>query len=111
MMFPRCFWRLVGSMAIFFLLTGFLLRAATLPVGFTEAQYGANVGSSPTAMGFAPDGRLFVCLQTGQLRVIKDGILLEAPFVSLKVDSFNERGLLGVTFDPNFASNHFVYVY
>jgi glucose/arabinose dehydrogenase len=62
-------------------------------------------------MAFAPDGRLFVCLQTGQLRVIKSGTLLATPFVSLTVDSSGERGLLGVAFDPNFGSNHFVYLY
>jgi glucose/arabinose dehydrogenase len=88
----------------------FQLKAATLPTGFTEAQFGGNL-ASPTAMAFAPDGRLFVCQQTGQLRVIKNGALLPTPFVSLSVDSSGERGLLGVTFDPNFSSNQFVYVY
>jgi glucose/arabinose dehydrogenase len=99
-------------LAAFFLLTGlFSLGAATLPGGFTETQFGSNVGSSPTAMEFAPDGRLFICLQGGQLRVIKNGILLPTPFVALSVDPSGERGLLGVAFDPNFASNHFVYAY
>jgi glucose/arabinose dehydrogenase len=87
------------------------LKAATLPAGFTETQFGSNLNGTPTAMAFAPDGRLFVCLQTGQLRVIKNGALLTTPFVSLSVDSSGERGLLGVTFDPNFSSNQFVYVY
>src|SRR6478609_555945 len=96
---------------VFFLvaLTGSVANAATLPAGFTETQISGL--SSPTAMDFAPDGRLFVCLQTGQLRVIKNGALLPTPFVSLSVDSSGERGLLGVAFDPNFASNNFVYVY
>ena len=68
--------------------------------------------SGATAMAFAPDGRLFVCLQSGQVRVInKDGVLLANPFVRLSVDSNGERGLLGVAFDPNFASNHYVYLY
>jgi glucose/arabinose dehydrogenase len=62
-------------------------------------------------MAFAPDGRLFVCQQGGQLRVIKNGALLATPFVTLNVNSSGERGLLGVAFDPNFASNGFVYVY
>lgn len=62
-------------------------------------------------MAFAPDGRLFVCQQTGQLRVIKNGALLPTPFVSLSVDSSGERGLLGIAFDPNFSSNNFLYVY
>ena len=87
------------------------LAAATLPAGFVEAQFGSNLGSAPTAMSFAPDGRLFVCLQNGQLRVIKNGALLATPFVTLSVSSTGERGLLGVAFDPNFATNQFVYVY
>src|SRR5207244_953681 len=78
--------------------------------GFIESQVAGGL-SSPTAMAFAPDGRLFVCEQGGQLRVIKNGALLATPFVSLSVDSSGERGLLGVTFDPNFSSNQFVYVY
>src|SRR6266487_1229133 len=85
--------------------------AATLPPGFTEAQVGSNLSGSPTAMAFAPDGRLFVCQQGGQLRVIKNGVLLSTPFVTLTVDSSGERGLLGIAFDPNFATNHYLYVY
>ena len=37
------------------------IKAATLPTGFTETQISGLSG--PTAMEFAPDGRLFVCLQ------------------------------------------------
>ena len=85
--------------------------AANLPSGFTEEQFGGNLSGSPTAMAFAPDGRLFVCQQGGQLRVIKNGSLLSTPFVSLTVDSSGERGLLGIAFDPNFATNHYLYVY
>jgi glucose/arabinose dehydrogenase len=85
--------------------------AANLPTGFTEAQVGGNLSGSPTAMAFAPDGRLFVCQQGGQLRVIKNGSLLSTPFVTLTVDSSGERGLLGIAFDPNFATNNYVYLY
>jgi glucose/arabinose dehydrogenase len=62
-------------------------------------------------MAFAPDGRLFVCLQGGQVRVIKNGALLATPFLSLTVNSSGERGLLGIAFDPNFTANQFVYIY
>jgi glucose/arabinose dehydrogenase len=62
-------------------------------------------------MEFAPDGRLFVAQQDGNLRVIQDGTLLDTPFLSLSVDSAGERGLLGVAFDPDFAANQYVYVY
>lgn len=62
-------------------------------------------------MEFAPDGRLFVCLQGGDLRVISGGNLLPDPFVTVATSADGERGLLGIAFDPNFATNHFVYVY
>lgn len=84
--------------------------AATLPAGFSETLI-TNGLTNPTAMELAPDGRIFVCLQGGQLRVIKNGSLLATPFQVLTVDSSGERGLLGIAFDPNFATNNFVYVY
>jgi glucose/arabinose dehydrogenase len=62
-------------------------------------------------MAIAPDGRIFVCQQGGALRVIKNGALLPQPFMTLTVDPAGERGLLGIAFDPNFASNNFLYVY
>ena len=80
------------------------------PSGFSEALVAQGL-SAPTAMQFAPDGRLFVCEQRGRLRVIKDGVLLPDPFLTLTVNSVGERGLLGVAFDPDFSTNHFVYVY
>lgn len=85
-------------------------HAASLPAGFREVIVATGL-SRPTAMTVAADGRVFVCLQAGQLRVIKDGALLAAPFVSLSVNSEGERGLLGVAVDPQFAANRFVYVY
>ena len=83
--------------------------AATLPEGFTETAISGL--SNPTAMQIAPDGRIFVCQQGGALRVIKNGVLLSTPFVTLTVDPSGERGLLGIAFDPNFATNNFLYLY
>jgi glucose/arabinose dehydrogenase len=81
-----------------------------LPSGFAETRVATGL-SSPTAMAFAPDGRLFVAQQGGELRVIRNGALLTQPFLTVSVNSSGERGLLGVAFDPNFATNSFVYVY
>ena len=71
-----CVWRCVNLVAWLFLGGGFFsLKAATLPAGFTESHWGSAMPGAATAMAFAPDGRLFVCLQSGQVRVIeKDGI-------------------------------------
>ena len=78
------------------------LTLTTLPSGFTESVF-ARPLVSPTAMTFAPDGRLFVAQQGGALRVIqRNGTLLTTPFVQLTVDPNGERGLLGVAFDPAF---------
>ncbi len=82
---------------------------ASLQSGFAESQITGL--SNPTAMALHPDGRIFVCQQTGQLRVIKDGAVLPTSFINLTVNSSGERGLLGVAFDPNYATNRFVYVY
>lgn len=98
------------GICLFIFAISFAANAATLPAGFTETPIATGL-ASPTAMGFAPDGRLFVCQQGGQLRVIKNGALLPTPFVSLSVDASGERGLLGIAFDPNFSVNNFVYLY
>jgi glucose/arabinose dehydrogenase len=85
-------------------------NGATVPAGFTDSVVAAGL-TNPTAMALAPDGRIFVCQQGGALRVIKNGVLLPTPFLTVTVDSSGERGLLGVAFDPNFVSNQLVYVY
>jgi len=102
-------WR-VGVALACLLATAGAAPAATLPAGFSE-QLVAGSLPSPTAMQIAPDGRIFVCLQGGQLRVVKNGALLATPFLTVTVSSVGERGLLGVAFDPDFATNQYVYVY
>ena len=85
-------------------------HAATVPTGFTDTVVASGL-NNPTAMALAPDGRIFVCQQGGALRVIKNGVLLSTPFLTVTVDSSGERGLLGVALDPNFVSNQLIYVY
>jgi glucose/arabinose dehydrogenase len=97
-------------LALLLLLLSLPLSAATLPPDFTETQLARGI-VRPTAMALAPDGRIFVCEQTGALRVIKDGKLLPQPFVTVPVFTEGERGLLGVTVDPDFPRTPHVYVY
>ena len=97
------------STILFTVFAAFSVNAATLPAGFTETTIQGL--SRPTAMEIAPDGRIFVCEQGGRLRVIKNGTLLATPFITLNVDSSGERGLLGIAFDPLFATNNSIYVY
>ena len=82
-----------GTLILLAALAPGVAPAATLPPGFSESVVASGI-SSPTAMEFAPDGRLFVCQQNGQLRVIKNGALLATPFLTVTTDPNGERGLL-----------------
>jgi len=84
--------------------------AATLPRGFSEERITGGL-DRPTAMAFAPDGRLFVLQQGGAVRVVESGRLLRGPALELRVDSRGERGLLGIALDPAFGRNGHVYLY
>ncbi len=89
------------------------IQSELVPTGFVDELVVSGI-PSPTAMAFAPDGRLFVAQQNGQLRVVSNATprtLLTTPFLTVTVSSAGERGLLGIAFDPAFASNRFVYVY
>ncbi|PIQ22611.1 MAG: hypothetical protein COW65_02180, partial [Cytophagales bacterium CG18_big_fil_WC_8_21_14_2_50_42_9] len=66
---------------------------------------------NPTVLAFAPDGRIFVAEQGGNLRIIKNGVLLPVPLVQLNVNASGERGLIGITLDPNFTTNKYIYLY
>ena len=81
------------------------------PVPFRAETFLANA-NFPVTMAFAPDGRLFYNeLRTGNIRIISTGQLLPTPFATLPVSINGEQGLIGLTFDPNFSQNRFVYVY
>jgi glucose/arabinose dehydrogenase len=82
-----------------------------LPSGFSRSLYVPQVNSQGTAMAWSPDGRLFICEQSGALRVVKDGVLLGTPFLVVPTSPQGERGLLGVALHPQFAGNGWVYVY
>jgi glucose/arabinose dehydrogenase len=69
----------------------------------------------PVSLAFAPDGRLFYNeLRSGRVRIVENERLQDEPFASLNVvniSGYSEHGLLGLALDPDFASNHYVYVF
>jgi glucose/arabinose dehydrogenase len=66
----------------------------------------------PSAVAFAPDGRIFVLERvTGQVRVIEDGSLLVDPLVTVNVATVGQEGLLGIALHPDFAGNGLFYLY
>lgn len=89
-----------------------LAPAALLP-GFSESAVASGL-TDATTMALAPDGRLFVAEQAGTLEVWQGDSRLREDFFGntpLTVDPTVERGFLGIAFDPNYATNRFVYVY
>ncbi len=55
----------------------------------------------------AGDPRLFVAEKGGRIRIVENGSLLAQPFldISTQVSTGSEQGLLGLAFDPSYATN------
>jgi glucose/arabinose dehydrogenase len=68
---------------------------------------------APLGVTHAGDGsgRLFIWEQSGQIRIVEDGVVLPVPFLDIADklpelgEIFDERGLLGLAFHPDYASN------
>lgn len=74
---------------------------------------GLDMPLTITSTGNREDKRLFVVEQSGKIRIINaDGTLVTKPLLDLSgtVLIGSEMGLLGLTFHPDFATNHFLYV-
>lgn len=58
------------------------------------------------------DSRLFVLEKGGLIKIVANGQTLATPFLDLsgKINTESERGLLGLAFDPQYASNGRFYV-
>lgn len=94
------------------ILLGLLMIPATISKAQTFTQTVFVDGLvAPVTTTFSPDGRLFITEKDGKIRVVKNGVLQSNPFLTLPVTANSERGLLGITFDPNFSSNRYIYVY
>jgi hypothetical protein len=106
-----------------------LLLLAAAPAAFgQEPLSDPAVGLELVADGFAAplalmpsgdgSGRLFIMDQVGQIWILSpEGNLLEQPFLDVSdrmvelSDNYDERGLLGLAFHPNYAENGRFYVY
>jgi glucose/arabinose dehydrogenase len=84
--------------------------------GVIMATRVATFFTQPVFAGAPPDdpSRLFIVERGGRIKIINlgSGQVLPTPFldVSSQILTDGERGLLGLAFDPNFATNGFFYV-
>jgi glucose/arabinose dehydrogenase len=86
-------------------------RSATLPSGFAETQV---VGLSAVgSFAFDPDGRIWMTQHTGTSQgfvwVRQNGLTTLA--LTLSIDSVQERGPHTIVVDPDFPTNHHVWIY
>ena len=91
-------------------------RASASATGaFDAARVVVNVTVAVTGLDHPVDvtnaadgsGRLFVVEQAGRIRIVRDGALVDRPFLDItsKVSSGGERGLLGLAFHPGFPTD------
>lgn len=91
-----------------------LAHAAITPADLNLVQF-PNAGTTfaqPIAIRAPADGsgRVFIVERCSGIRIVKNGVLLTQPFLSINVSCDGEQGILGIAFDPAFASNGTFYV-
>ena len=100
--------------------SAFVLSSPNDPIPLPEPPSGQAEDSSveilaenlnkPRSIAVSED-RVFVTERGGAIRVVQGGELLEEPLVSLRPADVFDGGLLGIALDPDFSSNHFIYVF
>lgn len=110
-----------------FLRTALALLVCSLPLtGFAETLGGitpsdlhlerypdsSTTFAQPIGIRSANDGsdRVFIIERCDDIRIVKNDALLPTPFLSVDVSCGGEQGILGLAFDPDYASNGTFYV-
>lgn len=67
---------------------------------------------SPLDLRFDASGRMFVVEQRGLIRIVKNGAVLDQPFLDWRsqVSCCGEQGLLGLALSPRFETNRAFYI-
>lgn len=84
--------------------SAFTIELALVTSGLNNPVHVTHAGDN--------SGRLFVIEQAGKVRVIKNGVLLPAPFLDItaQVSCCFEQGLLSIAFDPQFSTTGVFYL-
>ncbi len=86
--------------------------AAAVPAGFVEVTAFSGL-VQPTAVRFAPDGRVFVAEKRGTVQMfsgLDDPTPTRVADLRTEVHNFWDRGLLGLAVDPGFPARPYLYV-
>ncbi len=91
-----------------------LVSAAPATAQVIKSTLVADGLSRPVLVTAPPEDyrRIFILEQhTGNIRIVKDGVLLEEPFLTVPgLNKSNEEGLLGLAFHPEYNENGRFYV-
>jgi glucose/arabinose dehydrogenase len=83
-------------------------------ITYTLQPYITSGLSQPVFLTHAGDARLFVVERTGAIKIWQNGALLATPFLNVSSiirTSGGEQGLLGLAFEPNYATTGRFYIY
>jgi PKD repeat protein len=108
----RTWIRVLGGLVVAgSLAAGPTAQAGVLPPGFQDSAVFSGL-TQPTAVRFAPDGRVFVAEKSGLIKVF-DNLADTTPstYADLRTNVYNfwDRGLLDIELDPAFTTRPYVY--
>ena len=91
------------------------VSAAASPVAVEPVPYAVETVVEglvvPWSLVFTTPERILITERPGRVRVVENGVLQSAPLRTFpEVSSDSEEGLMGMTLDPNYAENKFVYL-
>ena len=83
------------------------------PVGTTKVKTQVVVSGLevPWGIAFLPSGDMLVTERPGRIRLVRGGALVPDLVATVPLAPGGESGLLGIALHPNFAQNHFFFVY
>ncbi|PRX47279.1 uncharacterized protein DUF1349 [Prauserella shujinwangii] len=84
--------------------------SATVDDAFEKVALDSNT-QAPTALTVAPDGRVFYTEILGQVKVFDPETQAVSTALDMPVYSGGEDGIVGITVDPGFADNGWLYLY
>jgi hypothetical protein len=96
------------------LIYGFDPNAAYASATITATRVASGLALPLYATAAPGDtSRLFIVEKFGTIKILDltTNTVMATPFLTVPVDPVGERGLLGLAFDPNYASNGLFYVY
>jgi hypothetical protein len=90
--------------------------SASLPPGFSDTQVTRPDGrawENVSALAFASDSRMFVAERGGRLWVVGGTAAVAQPLIDLssEVSTMGALGLTGLTLDPQFEQNGYIYLF